>query len=90
MLGVKRKQPGDTLDYDIDFSEWLVDGDRLMAATAEVPDGLSVGDVEVIPPLVKIWLSGGLDGVSYPVKVTVTTTEGRIKTETFQLRVAEC
>lgn len=90
MLGVKRKQPGDTLDYDIDFEDWLVEGDSLVAATATAPEGLVVGDVEVLPPLVKVWLSGGLDGASYTVTVTVTTAEGRIKTANFNLRVAEC
>lgn len=91
MLGVKRKQPGDTLDYDIDFGDWLVEGDSLVAATATAsPDGLVIGDVERLPPLVKVWLSGGVDGESYTVTVTVTTADGRVKTVNFNLRVSEC
>lgn len=90
MLGVAKKQPGDNLDYDIDFEDWLVDGDALLSAAAASDEGISVGDVEVIPPRVKVWLSGGAVGSTYKITVTAITTLGRVKEVTFNLRVAEC
>ena len=91
MLGAKRKQPGDNLDYDIDFTDWLVDGDSLVTASAAADDNsITIGTVQVIPPLVKVWISGGTAGKSYTVTVTVTTADGRVKTVNFNLRVAEC
>ena len=91
MLGVVRKQPGDRLDYDIDFTDWLVDGDSLAAASAVADDNsITIGTVQVIPPLVKIWISGGTAGQSYKITVTTTTTAGRVKEVDFKLRVADC
>ena len=91
MLGAKRKQPGDNLDYDIDFTDWLVDGDSLVTASAVADDNsITIGTVQVIPPLVKVWLSGGEAGMSYKINVTVSTAEGRVKEVAFNLRVAEC
>ena len=91
MLGAVRKQPGERLDYDIDFAKWLPDGDLLTLATAVADDAsLVVEAPQVIPPLVKVWISGGESGKSYKVTVTVTTADGRVKTVNFNLRVAEC
>lgn len=90
MLGFQKKQPGDTLDYDLDFSRWLPEGDAMVLATAVADAGLTVGPVEVIPPVVKVWLSGGVTGDSYKVTVTMQTEAGRIKESDFILRVTEC
>ena len=91
MLGAVRKQPGERLDYDIDFTKWMTDGDVLALATAAADDAsLTVEAPQVIPPLVKVWISGGNAGKSYKVTVTVTTADGRVKTVNFNLRVSEC
>lgn len=91
MLGTKQKQPGDVLDYDIDFEDWLVDGDALQSAIAVTDiDTITIDNVEVIPPLVKVWLSGGESGVSYKITVTTTTTGGRVKEEDFIIRCKDC
>lgn len=91
MIGAVRKQPGDRLDYDIDFTKWMTDGDTLSLATAVSDDpALVVEAQQVIPPLVKVWVSGGEAGKSYKVTVTVTTTAGRVKEVDFNMRVMEC
>lgn len=94
MLGVKRKLAGDTLDYDIDFEDWIPDGDSILSATAIADDGLTVADCENLSPIVKVWLAGGTTGSTYKVTVTVTTVgiggQSRVKEVSFNLRVAEC
>lgn len=91
MLGAKRKKPGDNLDYDIYFTDWLVDGDSLVTASAVADDNsITIGTVQVIPPLVKIWISGGTAGKSYKITVTTTTAAGRVKEVDFIVRVTEC
>ena len=91
MLGAVRKQPGDRLDYDIDFTKWMVDGDLLSLATVEVDDPTLIAEApQVIPPLVKVWLSGGEAGKAYKVTVIATTIEGRVKEVDFQMRVVDC
>lgn len=95
MLGTLTKRTGDQLDYDVDFEKWLTDDDEIETATAmlvdadEVDDMLEVESVQITSPIVKVWLSGGVDGTSYTVLITATTTAGRIKEETFTIRVRD-
>jgi hypothetical protein len=91
MLGTMRKRPDDTLDYDVSFEKWLSPGDVLTDATATADSlDLTVDSVSLSGAVAKVWLSAGLAGNSYTVTVTATTTQGRIKEVTFNLRVTEC
>lgn len=92
MLGKLEKQPVDYLDYDINFSEWLVDSDSVESATAvsSVPEELIVSNVMILSPIIKIWVAGGLNGSTYKITVTATTAEGRIKEVDFMIRVRDC
>lgn len=90
MLGVVEKQPVEILDYDVDFSRWLVD-DTISSATVTIaPAGsLTLHALDVEPTLTKVWLSGGTNGVSYKVEVTVNTNGGRTGQVEFRVRVKE-
>jgi hypothetical protein len=91
MLGTVRKRPDDLLDYDISFERWLSDGDTITDADAAAdPVGVTVDRVEVFGDVVKVWLSGGEVGASHKINVTATTTQGRVKEVTFNLRIVEC
>jgi hypothetical protein len=74
------KDPGDTLDYDADFSQALPAGDNIDSVvwTIDPPGGTSpltkVTQTHDDPTLTAtIWLSGGDDGVDYTLTCTVTT-----------------
>lgn len=90
MLGVVDKQPVEILDYDVDFSRWLAN-DTITAASAVItPAGsLAVQTLDVEPKLVKVWLSGGSDGVSYKIEITVDTAGGRRGQVEFRVRVRD-
>jgi len=92
MIGIFPKSPPDQTDYDIDFSEWLPDGDTITSADATVePDGeLAVASVSITDQTVKVWLNGGLDGETYTVTLIVGTAGGRTKEICFKIRVKEC
>ncbi len=86
-----RKRPEDQLDYDVDFSRWLTDGDVILTAEAIAPQGsLVIKSVEVFDHVVKVWIFGGDVGKTYEVNVAVTTDKNRVKEESFILRVSEC
>ena len=86
-LGNFNKQPVEVKDYDIDYSEWLTEGDNVHSATVVVsPIGLSVDSVFINDPRVKVWLSGGTDGTQYKLTVTMTTADGRVKQDEFKLK----
>lgn len=86
------KAPGDVLDFDIDFSRWLPDGDEVQGATSAISGTgtLAVDSIEWSVDTVKVWLSGGADGEGYVVTVTMTTALGRTKEFCFQLKVKDC
>lgn len=91
ILGTFTKQPADEWDYDIDYSEWLTAGDNVQNASVTVaPTGsLMIDAVFINDPRVKIWVSGGTNGVTYKLTVTMNSADGRIKQDEFKLRVKE-
>jgi hypothetical protein len=88
-----KKQPADVLDYDIDYTSWMPAGDTLLSATAVVDiigtGSLLVDSIVVTPAtnIVKLWMSGGVDGVTYKVTVTSITNGGRTKEDELQFTV---
>lgn len=92
ILGTFIKQPADTKDYDIDYSEWLTFNDNVQEAVIliEGSDSTLVKDsVFINDPVVKIWLSGGTAGVTYKVTCTMTSADGRIQQDEFKMKIKE-
>ena len=100
MLGRFKKQPVEVVDFDIDFSKFLADGDSIVTAgnppipvslTKTVdPAGLTLGATFVREgTILKQWISGGTDGTAYKVTLTVTTGAGRVKQVEFLVRVRD-
>lgn len=91
ILGNFTKQPVDVVDYDIDYSEWLSEGDTIESATVTVAPAtnLAIDSVFVNDPRIKIWVSGGTNSVTYKVTVTATTADGRVKQDEFRVKVKD-
>ena len=93
VLATFLKQPADEQDYDVSFVDWLA----ALTDTAPGPLGLSVtcdtgialGDTELLNGVAKVWLSGGLDGVTYKVTLTLHTFNGRTKQVEIKIKVKE-
>ena len=91
------KQPAERLDYDFDYSKWLVSGDALISAVFTVDilnGGISenplVIDSEVcMPTFTKAWITGGLAGENYKVSCTATTSRGRTKQDEIKIRIKD-
>lgn len=79
ILGRKQKQPGDTADFYVDFSEWF-DGstpprtDGPLAYTVTVETGLTKVYDALNDKVVKVVVSGGTAGKTYKVTVILTTS----------------
>lgn len=100
IIGKFEKQPAETLDYDIDFSEFLADGDTLVATgeppipsplnVVVSPAGLSLGPTVVVDQkIIKQWVSGGTNGVKYKITITATSNAGRVKQVEFVIKVKD-
>lgn len=88
-LATYSKQPGERKDYDVDYAPWLEhdanDSLNDVQATVTVTSGtdddgatLQVESIEITATIIKLWVSGGVNGVTYKVDLTVKTQFGRI------------
>lgn len=92
MLGVFFKRSVDQIDFDIDFSRWLPDGDTIQSAAATAAPGdsmVSVPQVLVDGDTVKVWVIDGVSGKTASILVTATTAQNRVKQVEFQIRVKD-
>lgn len=90
ILGIVTKQPAEVQDYDVSFSEWLTAlSDTSASYTVTADTGITVDSFSITGGVVKVWLSGGIDGVTYKVTVTLTTAGGRTRQSEFSLQVKE-
>ena len=84
----KKKYPNELLDYTIDFSDWLTEGDTIESGTWDyVTSGLTQEDATITDTSISVWVSGGVAGGRYPITGTATTAQGRVKQFQFTIRV---
>ncbi|MRN43467.1 MULTISPECIES: hypothetical protein [unclassified Brucella] len=90
-LALLMKTPGDVLDYDVSFDEWLTGDDRINEWNATVNDSTAIIDRgDYTDRNVRLWVSGGKNGETAQISLTVTTAQGRTKVICFKLRIKEC
>ena len=81
------KDPGDRVDYLIDYTAWL-GGDTLTGAPEwTLPAGITQYTVSNTDTGATIWLSGGTHGRDYVITNQIATTGGRIKQQSFVVQV---
>jgi len=96
IMEVFKKQPADSYDYDFTYNEWLMGQDWVEAVSIQTfpndatdVDGLQVSMHNLQGGELKLWISGGKNGVTYKVTLTATTKEHRIKQNEFKLKVKD-
>jgi hypothetical protein len=93
ILAKFEKQPADTQDFDIDYTDWLAGlGDTASGPTGAaitVDTGITMQASSLINGVVKVWLTGGTSGTTYKITCTLTTAGGRIKQAEIQVKVKD-
>lgn len=92
ILSTFEKQPADVLDYDVDYTEWLPNGDAVESVAHTVtPSDLEIQGAIIVNggTRVKLWVAGGENAKTYKVELTVTTTLGRVKQDEVRFRCKE-
>lgn len=84
------KDPEAVLDYAVDWTGWLQDGETITSASWTIPDGLTQPPTQ--PASVDggrtiVWLAGGTDRQTYRPSVHVTTSAGRQDDRTIEISV---
>ncbi len=82
------KDPNATLDYTVDWTEYL-DDDTIVGAVWTVPSPLVNEAESYTTKTATVWISGGVVGVEYKVTCRITTTQGRIDDRTIKIEVRE-
>ncbi|MCE9566366.1 MAG: hypothetical protein K8U57_30450 [Planctomycetes bacterium] len=83
------KDPGDRVDYLVDYTDWLGTDTITGTPSWTVPTGLTNYAVSNTTTGATIWLTGGTHGNDYTVTCQVTTTGGRIKQQSFTIKVRD-
>lgn len=82
----KIKDPDAKLDFGIDWSDWLADGETINASAWTVPTGITQSSSPApsnTPSTTTIWLEGGTAGTTYTVTNRITTSAGRINDQSL-------
>jgi len=82
------KDPDATLDYMIDWSDWL-DSDTISTSIWTVPSGITKDSDTNSTTTATIWLSGGTAGQSYKLVNRIVTACGRTDDRTIRIIVRE-
>jgi len=82
------KDPDEFLDYEVDWSDRLEEGETIIASAFTVQTGSVVKTTETLAtPVATVWLSGGAEGETCVITNRVTTSAGRIYDESVRLRI---
>lgn len=73
-LGIMQKQPGEKRRWGIQYEDALDEGDALLLVSAAVDDADLTVSAVIESTTVRFTVSGGVDGVTYKITFTVTTT----------------
>lgn len=83
------KTPADVLDYEFNFSNWLISGDTIVSGAATA-SGAVIDSIDITLTSVIVWVSGGTNNVPAHIDVTAATAVGRVKQVCLTLRIQEC
>lgn len=83
------KDPDANLDYEVDWTAWLPDGDTITASLWIVPTGVTKTDEANTTATATVWLSGGTVGTNYDVTNRITTAAGRVDDRTIRIKVKQ-
>lgn len=83
------KDPNAQLDWQVNWSDWLAEGESISSAIFTVDDGLTVDSTGHDDTVATVWVSGGTAGMVYRVTNRVVTSDARTDERSFSIRVTE-
>lgn len=81
------KTSGSELDYSLDWSDTLEDGETLTAATWVTDTGLTASLPSIAGAITTLWLSGGALATTYGVSCIITTSANRKDERGFYVQI---
>ena len=89
MLIWPAKDPNEFLDYEVDWTARLEDGETITTSGFSVVEGTVVIDSEPgqVAGVTKVWLSGGTEGELCVILNRITTSVSRTYDQSMKLRI---
>ena len=81
------QDPDAYLDYSIDWSNWLPEGDTISTSSWTADAGITTASAGHSTTATTVWVSGGTLGANYRVKNTIVTAAGRINVRSVLIMV---
>ena len=81
------KDPAEVIDFGVDFSDALDDGETLTGAAWTVPAGLTQVSAATVSPRSAVVVSGGTSGSLYDLVCAATTSASRTLVRRVRVRV---
>ena len=89
------KDSGSTLDYTIDWTDWLATGETVSSVSYTVPSGITtrtaIGSAATATTstTTRVTLTGGTNDTIYTIKASMATNQGRTVVRNFRVRVED-
>lgn len=84
------KDPDATLDYSIDWTDWLAEAtDTISTSSWTAEAGITIEDDTNTTAVATVWLSGGTVNEQYDIVNEIVTAGGRTDNRTLTVRVRE-
>jgi len=83
------KDPYAVLDYTLDWTNWMPDGDTITSVAVTADSGITINSTSNTNYIVTAYISGGTAGTIYNVEYRITTTNGLRDSRNFRIKVLE-
>ncbi|MBK7491164.1 MAG: hypothetical protein IPI17_03465 [Nitrosomonas sp.] len=88
--GFRAQQDKDSfLDYSLDWSDWLAEGDSIASSIWSADVGPVLSSATIFGSLTTTWVQGGVAGMWYAITNTVTSAQGRTDQRTIRLFITD-
>ena len=87
---VRLKDPQETIDYAVDWSDFMAASETISGSTWSVSStALSIGTVSATTLVTSAFVSGGVNGDVYRLTNKITTNQSRVAERSVMVRVEE-
>ena len=85
------KSPIANLDFAVDWSDWLADGETIVSSSWSSPDGLVIETSSYTDTQSVVWVSDGVINSTYRMINVITTSNAPARTDqrTITIKVQE-
>lgn len=83
------KDAADVIDYEFNYSRWLVDTDTVASAVVTVPSGITLVSSANDTTSVTARVSGGTTGTTYLIECLATISDGQKKSKSLNLTIRD-